>query len=60
MKRYRTSMTYTIDVWAESENDAVDIGHDVFWDMPHTWHPNSIVVLDSNDKSFTPCNDWGQ
>lgn len=56
MKRYRQTMTYTIDVWAETEDDAHELASNVFFDMAHEWWPVT-TVLDDNDESFYPINE---
>lgn len=56
MKRYRLTMTYTIDAWAETEDDAYELSSDVFFHMAHEWWPE-ITVLADDDESFFPINE---
>lgn len=56
MNRYRQTMTFIIDVWAETEDDATDFASDVFFYMAHEWHPVT-TVLDDDDESFCPVNE---
>ena len=57
MKRYRTSMTITLDVWAHNPTEAIENGADVYWDMAHEWNPNVVVELPNTDVTFDPMNE---
>lgn len=57
MKRYRTSMTITLDVWAHNPTEAIGNGANVYWDMPHEWNPSVVMELANTDKTFMPVNE---
>lgn len=57
MKKYRTSMTITIDVWAHNSADAIDSSAMIYWDFDHCWDPDTVIVLDDDEQDFFPCNE---
>jgi acyl-CoA hydrolase len=62
MNRYRQTMTVTIDVWAEDEEQATNRACDAYFDFAHTWQPDTHVEVSESDTSFCPVNepDWDE
>ncbi len=56
MNRYRQTMTFTIDVWAKTEEEATNSASDVFFYMSHEWFPET-TILDEDDQTFSPINE---
>lgn len=57
MKRYRTTMTITIDVLADNEQEATQIAGDSYFDWDHLWMPDSTVEIPEDDDDFYPVNE---
>lgn len=57
MKQYRTTMTITIDVLANNEQEATQIAGDSYFDWDHFWTPDSTVEISEDDTDFFPIND---
>jgi len=57
MKRYRSTMTITIDVLANDEREATQIAGDSYFDWDHFWTPESTVEIPADDPEFFAIND---
>lgn len=55
-KRYRQTMTITIDVFAENEQQATEQAGDAYFDFNHFWNPQNTIIV-SQDAKFNPINE---
>lgn len=44
-------MTIEITVDATSVDEANEMMSDMYWDMPHEWHPNLVERIEVSDGS---------
>lgn len=51
MTIYRQTMTITIEVEADSRDEADDLAGDIYFDYAHVWLPQTTVVIDDHDCS---------
>lgn len=55
-KRYRQTMTFVIDVWAEDKDEATDLIAEYYYDVPHEWHSDKTEIVVEDDYFF-PINE---
>lgn len=51
MAIYKQTMTVTIEVEADSREQADDLAGEIYFDYPHVWEPQQVIVLDGHDCS---------
>ena len=59
MTRYRQTMTFTIDVVADSPEEATEIAQEEYekWDSVLWWIPDTTVVVHEDDDDYCPINE---
>lgn len=59
MTRYRQTMVITIDVEADSPEEATRIASDSYaeWDTNSWWQPTSTVVISDDDEDWFAINE---
>lgn len=55
-KRYRQTMTFVFEVWAEDKEEATDLLADYYHDVEHEWHPDKTEIVGEGDYFF-PINE---
>ena len=59
MTRYRQTMTFTIDVVADSPEEATRIAQETYerWACYRRWRPDTTVVVLNEDDDYYPVNE---
>ena len=59
MTRYRQTMTFTIDVVADSPEEATEIAQEEYekWDSVLWWITDTTVVVHEDDDDYCPINE---
>ena len=59
MTRYRQTMTFTIDIEADSTEQATRIAQEHYdaWDFTLCWNPDTTVIVPDDDEDFYPVNE---
>lgn len=59
MTRYRQTMTFTIDVVADSPEEATRLAQESYeqWDTALWWNPDTTVVIPEEDDDYYPINE---
>lgn len=47
MPIYRQTMTITIEVEANNRKEAEEIAGDIYYDYPHFWEPDKVIIVSS-------------
>ena len=56
-KRYRQTMTFVLDVWAEDKEQATVLNADHYFYFPHEWEPDKTEIVAEDDCTFGPINE---
>jgi len=49
MSVYRQTMTITIEVEADNRKEAEELAADIYYDYPHFWEPDKVVIISSEE-----------